>query len=96
MSRASVGDDAMLPQNEVGNVGRSVFDSGCRLVWYSLSPWAWSVLNLWVKLLVGEVRVEPPSHASDGAADSVLAVMWCCCQVMTAITTIIRLYTDGP
>jgi hypothetical protein len=53
-----------------------------RLEWYSLSPRAWSVVKLWVGLLVGKVRIKPLSHASDGVAESMLAVVWSCRQVM--------------
>jgi hypothetical protein len=34
------------------------------------SPRVWSVVNLRVELLVGEVRAKLLSHASDGAAEA--------------------------
>jgi hypothetical protein len=57
-------------QVEVNDVGKSELKSGCRLKWYSSSPRAWSVMNLRVKLLVGEVNNKPLSHAGDGAAEA--------------------------
>jgi hypothetical protein len=70
---------------EVGDVGRSVPELGCQLEWYSWSPRVWSVVNLRVRLLVGEVRTKPPSHAGDSASKATLAVVRCRCWVMLAM-----------
>jgi hypothetical protein len=47
-------------------------------------PKSWSVVNLQVGLLVGEVRAKPPSHVGDSVVELMLAMAWClssrCCQ----------------
>jgi hypothetical protein len=40
------------------------------------------VVNLRVRLVVREVRAEPPSHAGDSAAEVMLAIVQCQCQLM--------------
>jgi hypothetical protein len=47
------------PQVEVGDVGKSAPELGCRLEWYSSSPQAWSVVILRVGLLVEEYKPSP-------------------------------------
>jgi hypothetical protein len=70
------------PQFKIGDVGSGITESGCRLEWYSSSPRAWSMVNLWVKLRVEEVHVKPPSHAGDGTTEPMLAGAWCRCWVV--------------
>jgi hypothetical protein len=63
----------------------SVPESDCQLEWYSMNSWAWSVLTVWVGLLVREVRAKPWSHVGDDAVEQMLAVACCCCRVMLVI-----------
>jgi hypothetical protein len=63
------------------DVGSSVPDLGYQLEWHSSIPRAWLVVNLWIKLLVGQVRIKPPSHVGDGVAEPMMAVAWCYCRV---------------
>jgi hypothetical protein len=70
------------PRFKIDDVGSRVPKSRCWLEWYSSSPKAWSVMNLRVGWLVGEVCVKPPSHANDGAADATLAMARCHYWVM--------------
>jgi hypothetical protein len=83
-----------LPRFEVGDVGSNVPELGRQLKWYSSRPRAWSVMNLWVRLLVGEVLTKPPSHAGDGAVEPMLAMTWCCYRIMLAIA-LPSLASDG-
>jgi hypothetical protein len=62
------------PQVKVGKVGISVSELGRRLERYSSSPRVGSLVIHRVRLPVGEVRVKPLSHTSDGAAETTLTV----------------------
>jgi hypothetical protein len=73
------------PWVEVNDLGKSIPELGYRLEWYSSSTRAWSTVILQVRLLAGEVRAKPPSHASDGATESTLAVARYWCRVMRAM-----------
>jgi hypothetical protein len=87
------------PRVKFGIVGKSMPELGRLSKKHSRSPRVTSLVILWVELLVREVRVKPPSHASDGAAE--VTGPWCnidaesCgrwrCRVVLAMTLLRRL-----
>jgi hypothetical protein len=79
---------------EIGDIGKSVSESGCQLEWYSWSPRAWSTVNLWVGWLVEEVHAKPLSQCWWWRYHDELAATWCWCRVMPMMALSRRLGHD--